>query len=136
MKFLGVLILLIVPVGITATKVFDAEKLSRFSLLLFIIASTFITLLWIRLDFKVNPSLFYGYISWNIKKNALIKRGILLLIMDKLLEEVNESIVSSTGILKYIFYPISRLYLRIGIVVMLVSGIIILFRPSRRRFNK
>lgn len=132
MRFLVVIFTLIIAAGFVGQRILSMGKFSKASLFIFIAAAILVTIVWIRLDLKVTPTIFSGYITKDVKKKALIRRGIILLFMFKLLDEFNKG-NSSLGFLLNSFNHLSRAYLKTGLVVIIIAMLIILVRPTRRR---
>lgn len=126
------MIVLIVASGIIGQHIFSFGKFSKASLFIFIVAAIVVTVVWIRLDLKINPTIFSGYITKNTKKTALIRRGVMLLFIIKLLDEFNKVNQESLSFVLNSFNYLARIYLKGGIGVILVAMLIISVRPTRR----
>jgi TRAP-type C4-dicarboxylate transport system permease small subunit len=133
MKYIGTLILLTLPIRLIEKHIFGVENLSAIAAPLLFISALAVTILWTKLDLKANPSLFSGYITKQIKKGSIVKRVLLIILISSILKDITASMAeatkASTTISLYLLYAC----LTVGSLILIVSSVLILFRPTRRR---
>jgi len=133
MKYLGTLILLTVPVRLVKKFIFNTESLSSIAGPIFLISALGVTILWTQLDLKANPSLFSGYISKNVKEGSITKRILVIAVTGIMLKNAKAALANAAGIFKIIYLGLINIVLTVGILILIISAVLILFRPTRRR---
>lgn len=82
---------------------------------------------------KANPSLFSGYISKNVKEGSITKRILVIAVTGIMLKNAKAALANAAGIFKIIYLGLINIVLTIGILILIISAVLILFRPTRRR---